>query len=149
MAGGKAQRLGSPPRSPAPAPWMLTVHGPLERPAVGPKQVLHRLQHRLQLLLLPYFRLGHLGHIQLAVCQFFCNEKDKGKSRASGKAGGTRGHQGGGPAAVRPPHPHPHQVITNRGDGQDVVPRNSGLSSPPLLRKSLSLQDEGGRRVQG
>lgn len=54
----------------------LTVHIPTQRPAVGPKQVLHGFQNCLQLLLLPDLRLRHLCHIQLAVCQLFCRDKD-------------------------------------------------------------------------
>lgn len=54
----------------------LTVHIPTQRPAMGPKQVLHGFQNRLQLLLLPDLGLRHLCHIQLAVRQLFCGDKD-------------------------------------------------------------------------
>lgn len=76
----------------------LTVHIPAQWPAVGPKQVLHSLEDRLQLLLLPDLRLCHLGHIQLAVPQLFCRDKDKVMRQRIqvGGAGATRALAGAG-----------------------------------------------------
>ena len=67
-------------REDAPPPPWLTIHGPLGPPAVGPQQVLHGLQHRVQLLLLPDFRLRDLGHVQLAARQLFYKVKSERQS---------------------------------------------------------------------
>ena len=99
---------------------------------MGPQQLLHRLEHRLQLLLLPYLGLGHLGHVQLAVCQFFCNKKDEGKRQSVRKSWRGSGPPGQ-PAALRSPHPlwgcKVEPIITNSGDRQEAEPQNSELSS--------------------
>lgn len=66
-------------------PGLLTVDGPLERPAVGPQQAVHGFQHCLQLLPLPYLGLRHLRPVQLAAGQLFCNRK--GQEQEAGSQG--------------------------------------------------------------
>lgn len=58
----------------APVCWCLTltVHAPLDGPAVRAQQLIHSLQNCLQLLFLADLRLRHLGHVQLSAWQLFC-----------------------------------------------------------------------------
>lgn len=44
----------------------LTVHTPLNGPAVRTQQLIHSLQNCLQLLFLADLRLRHLGHVQFS-----------------------------------------------------------------------------------
>lgn len=50
----------------------LTVHAPLDSPAVRPQQFVDGLQNSLKLLLLADLGLGHLGHVQLPARQLLC-----------------------------------------------------------------------------
>lgn len=120
----------------------LTVHVPAQWPAVGPKQVLHSFEDRLQLLLLPDLRLRHLSHVQLAVCQLFCGDKDKvmrqecpsGRSWSHLCPGWNRGTRGTWRLS---PNPWPRGAVLR----------------PFLLRESYStsegaVKDETGTREQ-
>lgn len=119
---------------------------------MGPQQAVHSFQHCLQLLFLSYFRLCHLGHIQLAAGQFFCNRKVKSQeAECQEKLEGLRAAQSTGHKAVPSlTSAKAERIITRPREfaGCRVV-KPSTYKSLVFLRKVLQNEKRSGKLKDG